>query len=128
MPPSDREAPFTVARDLAGCAWTLLPAGAPMRKVLEPVFAQIGLREPRDVVETSSMMTMVALLQESDMLAVMPADLTRFNVQHHLLWRLPIEPAPIMGSYGIVTRRDRPESPGTLAFVKQLKAALKDFA
>lgn len=114
--------------DLAGAAWTLLPAGAPMRKVLEPVFAQIGPGEPRNVVETSSMMTMVALLQESDMLAVMPADLTRFNVQHRLLWRLPIDLPPIMGSYGIVTRRDRPDSPGTLAFVKQLKAALEDFA
>lgn len=111
--------------DLAGAAWTLLPTGAPMRKVLEPVFAQIGPGEPRNVVETSSMMTMIALLEETDMLAVMPADVTSFNIQHGLLSRLPIDLPPIMGSYGIVTRRDRPLSPSALAFLQHLKAAMR---
>jgi DNA-binding transcriptional LysR family regulator len=110
--------------DLAGSAWTLLPAGAPMRKVLEPVFARIGAGEPHNVVETSSMMTMIALLQESQMLAVMPADVTNFNIRHGLLCRLPIELPPIMGAYGVVTRRDRPTSPSTTAFLQHLKQAI----
>ena len=71
-------------QDLAPWPWTLLPAGSPMRKVLQPVFAEIGPGQPSDVVETSSMMTMIALLQESDMLAVIPADVTDFNVRHEL--------------------------------------------
>ena len=97
-------------QDLAVWPWTLLPAGSPMRKVLQPVFAEIGPGQPCDVVETSSMMTMIALLQESDMLAVMPDDVTEFNIKHGLLRRVPIDLPPIMGAYGIVTRRDRPES------------------
>jgi DNA-binding transcriptional LysR family regulator len=111
-------------QDLAPWPWTLLPAGSPMRKVLQPVFAEIGPGQPSDVVETSSMMTMIALLQESDMLAVMPADVTDFNVRHGLLRRIPIDLPPIMGAYGIVTRRDRPESPGTVAFLRHLKQSL----
>ncbi len=103
-------------QDLAAWPWTLLPASSPMRKVLQPVFAEMGPGQPRDIVETSSMMTMIALLQESDMLAVMPADVTDFNVKHGLLRRLPISLPPIMGAYGIVTRRDRPLAPGTVTF------------
>ena len=111
-------------RDLAAWPWTLLPASTPMRKVLQPVFAEIGPGQPHDVVETSSMMTMIALLQESDMLAVMPDDVTEFNVKHGLLRRIPINLPPIMGAYGIVTRRDRPESPGTVAFLRHLKESM----
>jgi DNA-binding transcriptional LysR family regulator len=70
------------------------------------------------------MMTMIALLQESDMLAVMPHDVTEFNIKHGLLRRIPIDLPPIMGAYGIVTRRDRPESPGTVAFLQHLKESM----
>lgn len=110
--------------DLAGYPWALLPTGAPMRKVLEPVFATIGPGEPHNVVETSSMMSMIALMQESNMLAVMPADVTSFGMRHGLLQRLSIDLPPIMGSYGIVTRRDRAESPGTATFLRHLRATM----
>ena len=111
-------------RDLAGYSWALLPSGAPMRAVLEPVFAEIGPGEPLNVVETSSMMSMIALMQESEMLAVMPADVTNFGERHGLLRRLPIDLPPIMGSYGIVTRRDRSTSPGTATFLRHLRATM----
>jgi DNA-binding transcriptional LysR family regulator len=113
-------------KDLADWPWALLPAASPMRKVLAPVFAEMGPRHPHDVVETSSMMTMVALLQESDMLAVMPVDVADFNVKHGLLARLPVALPPIMGSYGVVTRRDRPVPPGAIAFLRHLKDSMAD--
>jgi DNA-binding transcriptional LysR family regulator len=58
------------------------------------------------------------------MLAVMPVDITNFGSQHGLLKKLAIDLPPIMGSYGVVTRRDRPESPGAAAFLKHLRATL----
>lgn len=115
--------PLTLG-DLASWPWALLPAGSPMRKVLAPVFALMGPRQPQDLVETSSMMMMVALLRESDMLAVMPADVAHFCTRNGLLIRLPVQLPPIMGSYGIVTRRDRPPSPGVLAFIRHLRDAM----
>jgi hypothetical protein len=71
-----------------------------MRKVLESLFAEIGPGEPRNVVETPSMMTMIALMQESDMLAVMPVDITNFGAQHGLL-------APTASSPGATGRNRR---------------------
>lgn len=110
-------------KDLGQWPWTLLPAGSPMRKVLAPVFAEMR-PQPRNIVETSSMITMVALMRESRMLAVMPADVSDFYVRHGLLAEIAVELPPVMGTYGIVTRKDRPLTPGTDAFLDHLKTAM----
>ena len=113
-------------RELGEWPWTLLPAGSPMRKVLAPVFAEMRLSGPQNIVETSSMMTMVALMHESDMLAVMPGDVSDFYIRHNLLVEIPVTLPAVMGSYGIVTRRDRPMTPGVEAFLTQLQTALQE--
>jgi DNA-binding transcriptional LysR family regulator len=110
--------------DLACWTWTLLPAGSPMRRVLAPVFAEITRDRPIDVVETSSMLTMAAMLQESDMLAVMPEDVAAYHIERGLLARVGIALPPVMGAYGIVTRRDRPASPAVRAFLDDLREVL----
>lgn len=112
-------------QELGRWPWTLLPAGSPMRKVLAPVFAEMRPHVPQNIVETSSMITMVALMHESDMLAVMPADVCDFYIQHGLLAEIAVSLPPVMGSYGIVTRRDRPITPGTEAFLAQLRIAMQ---
>lgn len=113
-------------KQLGRWPWTLLPAGSPMRRVLAPVFAEMRPHVPQDIVETSSMITMVALMHESDMLAVMPADVSDFYVRHNLLAEIPVTLPSIMGSYGIVTRRDRPMSSATTAFLAQLRIAMDE--
>jgi DNA-binding transcriptional LysR family regulator len=113
-------------RELGEWPWTLLPAGSPMRKVLAPIFAEMRLPGPQNIVETSSMMTMVALMHESDMLAVMPSDVSDFYVRHDLLVEIPVTLPSVMGSYGIVTRRDRPITPGVEAFLAQLQTAMQE--
>lgn len=118
--------PSVTLRELGSWPWTLLPAGSPMRKVLAPVFAEMRLPGPHDVVETSSMITMAALMHESDMLAVMPGDVSDFYIRHGLLAEIPVTLPSVMGSYGIVTRRDRPITPGAEAFLAQLRTAMQD--
>jgi DNA-binding transcriptional LysR family regulator len=117
--------PSVTLRELGKWPWTLLPAGSPMRKVLAPILAEMRLSGPQDIVETSSMMTMVALMHESDMLAVMPGDVSDFYIRHALLDEIPVTLPSVMGSYGIVTRRDRPITPGVAAFLAQLRAAME---
>ena len=111
--------------DLADWTWTLLPANSPMRQVLAPMFAEITRLRPIDVVETSSMMTMAAMLQAGDMLAVMPEDVANYHITRGLLARVEVLLPPVMGSYGIVTRRDRPMSPGVAAFLRELRDVLR---
>lgn len=112
-------------QELGRWPWTLLPTGSPMRKVLAPILAEMRLSGPQDIVETSSMMTMVALMHESDMLAVMPGDVSDFYVRNDLLDEIPVKLPSVMGSYGVVTRRDRPVVPGVAAFVLQLRKAME---
>lgn len=107
--------------DLSEWTWTLLPANSPMRQVLAPIFAEITRHNPIDVVETSSMLTMSALLQESEMLSVLPEHVARYHIERGLLARVPVALPPVIGSYGIVTRRDRPRSSNVAAFIAELK-------
>lgn len=118
--------PSVSLRELGRWPWTLLPAGSPMRNVLAPVLAEMRLSGPQDIVETSSMMTMVALMHESDMLAVMPGDVSDFYIRHQLLDEIPVTLPSVMGSYGIVTRRDRPVTPAVAAFLAQLRVAMEN--
>jgi len=113
---------------LADWPWVLLPATSPMRRVLAPLFHGIGLDRPAKIVETSSWMTMIALVQQTDMLAVLPEDVLRYHAERRLLARIPVALPPIMGAYGILTRHDRPASPGAAAFVRNLRLALSEEA
>ena len=106
--------------------WVLLPATSPMRKVLAPVFSVAGIEQPINLVETSSVMTVSALLRESDALAVLPEDTARDFVEIGVLARIPVALPPIMGAYGIITKRDRPQRAATHAFVRCLKAVLSE--
>jgi DNA-binding transcriptional LysR family regulator len=112
--------------DVATRPWVLLPAGSPMRKVLAPLFNEAGLECPEDLIETSSMLTMTVLLRESDRLAVLPEDVARHYVEWRLLARIPVTLPPIMGSYGVITCKDRPFSPAARAFRTCLQQALPE--
>ena len=112
--------------DLVGWPWVLLPEGSPMRQVLASFFRDCGIHRPANLVETSSMLMMISLLQETDTLAVIPEDVLRSASGRHLLTALPIRVAPIMGAYGILTLRDRPLSSGALTFLDGLRAIIRE--
>jgi DNA-binding transcriptional LysR family regulator len=110
--------------DLKGRPWTLFPWGTPMRQVLKPLFAEIG--PVVNLVETTSIITILALLQASDTLAILPADTAQFCANCGLLSMVPIDLGPVMGSYGVITRRDRPDRAAITAFIGCLRAVLAD--
>ena len=93
-------------RDLIDRPFALLPEGSPMRRVIAPLFREGGIEAPADVVETASILTIVALLGESDTLAILPEEVVRFYEAQGTLARLsPALPA-VMGVAG-VTRVSR---------------------
>lgn len=112
-------------RDLVDRPFALLPRDSPMRRVLAPLFREIGVEAPSDLVETASILTIVALLGESDTLAVLPEDVARFYEDQGTLVRLsPALPA-VMGAYGIITRRGVPASAGAEQFLLAIRAVLR---
>lgn len=117
--------PLTV-RDLIDLPWALLPEGSPMRHVLTPLFREAGREGPANLVETSSMFMMMALLQETDTIAVLPQEVAEYLEARNVLTRLPVMLPPIMGAYGVITRHDRFLSEGSAAFLNNLRAVLAE--
>lgn len=91
--------------------WILQPHGSPMRDVLEQEFQSNGARAPRGLIETSSILTTMNLLTQSDMVAVIPAEVAQRYATHRMLARLRYALRHHLSAYGAITVRDRPLGP-----------------
>ncbi|HTT12084.1 MAG TPA: LysR substrate-binding domain-containing protein [Burkholderiaceae bacterium] len=107
--------------DLAEQAWILPPAGTALRVELDAMFLAHGLVPPLNVVEATSLVVALNLLQLSDMLVSLPQVAVRPFCKAGLLTVLPIEIGVRMDSFGIVTRKGRTLSPGAQALLAVLQ-------
>jgi DNA-binding transcriptional LysR family regulator len=107
--------------DLAEQAWILPPAGTALRLQLDGMFLSQGLRPPKNVTEATSLVVVICLLQMSDMVVSLPEEAVRTFCKAGLLTVLPIKLAVRMESYGIITRRGRPLSPGAQMLLDSLQ-------
>ncbi|MFZ4286053.1 LysR substrate-binding domain-containing protein [Variovorax sp. HJSM1_2] len=114
--------------DVLGWPWILQPPGSPQRGHFEAALTRAGLRPRLDITESSSTIVATALLELSDMLAVMPASLAahyaRLGVLRVLPLALPVHVPPVH----LVTRRDRQLSPAALAYVHLLQGQREESA
>jgi DNA-binding transcriptional LysR family regulator len=98
---------------LAEYPWIIQERGMPIRQAVEAAFIHVGLPVPADVVATSSLVLMMALLVESDMIAPMSLEVARLmegtgtGSLAVVDLAVPIEVSP----YHIITRRGRRLSP-----------------
>ena len=106
--------------DLVDWPWILQPPGSPQRGHFEAALHQAGLNPRLDITETASAIAITALLEISDMLAVMPHSqaehYARLGVLRVVPLALPVNVPPIY----LVTRVDRVLSPAAAAYVAQL--------
>ncbi|MEI4488659.1 LysR family transcriptional regulator [Frigidibacter sp. MR17.14] len=98
-------------RDLARRAWIMQPMSSPLRQVVEATFRAERIPAPESIVETGSMLMATTLLQNSQMLAVMPHMVAAHYVASGILQILPVELAGGLEPYGLVTLRGRAASP-----------------
>lgn len=108
-------------RDLVDACWIVPPAGSVLRHRFELMFQEQGMDAPANVVETTALLFMTRMLQQSDMMAVIATDVARYYAQHGLVAQLPIQLACTMDDFGIITRTDRLPSPATQATLAILK-------
>ena len=78
---------------------------------------------PNNVVETASIMFTTKMLQQSDMLSVVAADVARYYADHGLLAILPVTLPCQMDAFGIIIRRDRALSPAAKVMLRALKTS-----
>lgn len=108
-------------RDMMSAAWLLPPSGGVLRHRFDLLFRQQGLEPPKNVVETGSQLILTSLLEQTDMIAVMPLEVVRHYESHGMLAILPIDLDCKMDAFGIITSRDQLLSPSAEAMLRTLR-------
>ncbi|WP_408600855.1 LysR family transcriptional regulator [Pseudomonas sp. PLMAX] len=102
-------APLQLA-DLIAQTWILHPMGSPMRRRVESALQAGGMVQALDIVETASILATTAMLEASDMIAVVPNDVAEHYARYGMVTVLPVELPISMANIGLLTLGSRPKS------------------
>jgi DNA-binding transcriptional LysR family regulator len=108
--------------ELAELAWILQPASSPMRQLLELAFRDAKIASPSNVVETASILTTTTLLQETEMISVVPTTVGKHYAKSGILCILPVNLKFQLEPYGVITRKERISAPAVSIFQESLRA------
>jgi DNA-binding transcriptional LysR family regulator len=108
-------------QDVVDSGWIVPPAGSVLRHRFELMFQEEGLPPPINVVETSALLFLTRMLQKSDMIAVLAADVASYYAEHGIVATLPLAMPCHMDDFGIITRTDRLASPAAKVMMNALK-------
>ncbi|MBL8348131.1 MAG: LysR family transcriptional regulator [Rubrivivax sp.] len=103
-------------RDLARWPWVVQPPGSPQASRFMAMMREAGAHRRIDVTETASTVATTALLEASDMLAVMPASLAAHYARLGVLRTLPLALPLRVPDIHLVWRRSREFSAPAAAF------------
>jgi len=107
---------------LSKASWIVPPPEAFYRRRFDAAFRQAGVEPPRNIVESLSILSNKTLLQETDMLGVMPREVARHYARLGILTLLKVDVPPPSGPVGIVTAAGRPASLATTDFLAALRS------
>jgi DNA-binding transcriptional LysR family regulator len=108
-------------KDLLELGWIMQGSGSVLRSRLNSMLHEKALEHPKNVVETSALPVTLALLQITNMIAVLPEQAVLPYCAAGLVTILPVDLGVKMDAFGIITRRDHPLSPGAEVVLKALR-------
>ncbi|WP_296491248.1 LysR family transcriptional regulator [Rhodoferax sp.] len=108
-------------QDLSSKCWILSPRGSILRHQFDMLFRRHGLVAPINVIETTAMSVIKALLQQTDFLHLMPLEVARYYAASGELSILPVELPCNMDSYGLIMRSDHVLTPGANLLLKAIR-------
>jgi DNA-binding transcriptional LysR family regulator len=118
---------LTVAKlglpDILKYGWIVPPSGSVLRHKFDLMFQETDQQQPTNSVETGSLLFITKMMQQSDMVSLMAADVARYYADHGLLTILPLVLPLEMEAFGFITRRDRLLSPASHVVLRTLKAS-----
>jgi DNA-binding transcriptional LysR family regulator len=112
--------------DLAPLPWILPPHGSILRYRFDMMFRRAGLEPPSNVVDTTALLIITALLQQTDSLHVMPLEVAQYYASLNVMRILPIELPCKMDAFGIIRQQDHLLSPGADMLLRAVRAAAKE--
>lgn len=104
-------------------AWILPPHGSILRHRFDMMFRRAGLDVPVNVVDTTALLLITALLQQTDALHVMPVDVAQYYASLNVISILPIELPCKMDAFGIIRQKDHLLSPGAELLLNAVRVA-----
>ena len=110
-------------KDICERAWILPPHGSILRHRFDMMFRRAGLAIPVNVVDTTALLLITALLQQTDALHVMPLEVAKYYASLRVLSILPIELPCKMDAFGIIRQQDHLLSPGADLLLKAVRLA-----
>ncbi|HEU4845205.1 MAG TPA: LysR substrate-binding domain-containing protein [Burkholderiaceae bacterium] len=108
--------------DIADRPWVLPPQGSILRSRCDLMFRRAGLTPPLNVIDTTALLLVTALLQQTDSLHVMPIAVARYYESQNVLSVLPIDLPCRMDAYGIVSLDGHLPSPGAELLLRALRS------
>ena len=108
---------------LEKASWIVPSKGSVLRHRFELMFYEAGLSAPKHLIETSALLFITRMLQQSDFIAVMPSDVGRYYASFGMVSILPIQLSCAMDAFGIITRKDWLLSPGGKVVLQAIKTA-----
>ncbi|EJL74146.1 LysR family transcriptional regulator [Variovorax sp. Varisp85] len=112
--------PTVTLAEMANWSWVLQPPGSPQRGRFEAAMREAGIQARLDIIETASPIAITALLESSDMAAVMPASQASHYARLGVLRTVPVELPVRVPPICLITREDRALSPAAAQFRRQL--------
>jgi DNA-binding transcriptional LysR family regulator len=113
-------------KDLTPLPWIVPPHGSVLRYRFDMMFRRAGLEPPANVVDTTAMLVITALLQQTDSLHVMPMEVAQYYASLNVMRILPIELPCKMDAFGIIRHQDHLLSPGAELLLRAVRAAAKE--
>ena len=112
--------------DVQAGAWIVPPAGSVLRHRFELMFQRASLAPPSNVVETSALLFITRVLEQSDMLAVLAEDVAQYYAAHGMAKILPLPMDCKMDDFGLITPADRLPSPAVALMMDALRKASRE--
>jgi DNA-binding transcriptional LysR family regulator len=113
-------------KDLHDKPWILPPHGSILRHRFDMMFRRAGLDIPVNVVDTTALLLITALLQQTDSLHVMPLEVAQYYASLSVIGILPIELPCKMDAFGIIRQQEHLLSPGADLLLKAVRLAAKE--
>jgi DNA-binding transcriptional LysR family regulator len=107
--------------DLLEYGWIVPPAGSVLRHRFELMFQEERLTAPTDLIETTALLFMTKMLEQSDMIGVVASDVALYYQEHGLIAILPVDLPCKMDAFGLITRTDRLLAPAAKVMLRSLK-------
>lgn len=111
--------------DLAHYGWIMPPESSMLRSHLGEAFLNRGVPWPRNIIETSALPVITALLCSSDFLTALPARSVEPYLAAGQLVVLPIKLGVRMDDFGIIRRRHQRLSPAASRVLEVLRSTAR---